>query len=546
MAPASYHDDSKEAGAEALPAASDPPSEAPVLDSRPDYSIFTTWEKTSIVLGAAAGAFLSPLTGQIYLPALNLLAQDLKITDAQANLTVTTYMIFQGITPMFIGSFADGAGRRPAYLLCFVVYIAANIGCALSPNYVALLILRMLQSAGSSTTVALCQAVVSDIITSAERGQYVGYVTVPVLLAPAVGPVLGGAIAHYLGWRWIFWFLTILAGAITILYAMFMPETCRRIVDDGSVRPHPIYRTLWQLWKDALQKRKARRSEDASALQRTASRASVRQSLRLKRPNPLRSLTILFEVEMSILLFYSAIPFASFYAIATAMPSQLGENYGLDDLKVGLMYLPLGGGSMFAAIAMGRVINWNYRRHCKKLGVPFERSKQQDLSEFPIEKARLEVGIPLLSLSTVVLFAWGWALQYHAHLAVLCVLLFIMGVGIIGYSNTTGALIVDVNPSNAGAATASNNLTRCLIGAAATAVINPMIKGIGAGWAFFILGALQLVGAPVLLLVMRNGIQWRKAKEARRRQKKERKASRVANAETSQGQQADYPPDGKE
>ncbi|MBH1945686.1 hypothetical protein I5L01_15865, partial [Erythrobacter sp. YJ-T3-07] len=150
------------------------------------------------------------------------------------------------------------------------------------------------------------------------------------------------------------------------------------------------------------------------------------------------------------------------------------------------------------------------------LGVPFERTKEQDLSDFPIEKARLEVGIPLLLLSAVVLLTWGWALQYRAHLAVPCVLLFLMGVGMIGFSNTSNTLIVDVNPGSAGAATASNNLTRCLIGAAASAVIDPMIKGIGSGWAFFIIGALQLVGAPVLLLIMSNGIEWRKANTERK------------------------------
>lgn len=76
----------------------------------------------------------SPLTAQIYLPALTAIAEDLNVTSSQVNLTITTYMIFQGITPMFIGSLADSGGRRPAYLVCFVIYIAANIGLALAPT----------------------------------------------------------------------------------------------------------------------------------------------------------------------------------------------------------------------------------------------------------------------------------------------------------------------------------------------------------------------------------------------------------------------------
>lgn len=80
---------------------------------------------------------------------------------------------------MFIGGLADTAGRRPAYVVCFVVYIAANIGVALCQNYAELMVLRCLQSAGSASTVALCQAVVADVVTSAERGQYIGITSIP-------------------------------------------------------------------------------------------------------------------------------------------------------------------------------------------------------------------------------------------------------------------------------------------------------------------------------------------------------------------------------
>lgn len=85
--------DAKGQSAEVIPPNSEPLSEAPAVDTRPIYSIFTTWEKRSIVLGAAAAAFISPLTGQIYLPALSTLALDFKISEAKANLTVTTYMV---------------------------------------------------------------------------------------------------------------------------------------------------------------------------------------------------------------------------------------------------------------------------------------------------------------------------------------------------------------------------------------------------------------------------------------------------------------------
>ncbi|KAH7378073.1 hypothetical protein BKA64DRAFT_536175, partial [Cadophora sp. MPI-SDFR-AT-0126] len=84
----------------------------------------------------------------------------------------------QGIAPSFITDLADRHGRRPMYIFCFVVFTAANLGLSLQNNYIASLILRMLQSATSSETVALANGVVGDIITSSERGMYIAVASI--------------------------------------------------------------------------------------------------------------------------------------------------------------------------------------------------------------------------------------------------------------------------------------------------------------------------------------------------------------------------------
>jgi multidrug resistance protein len=486
-----------------------------------------------IVLASSMAAFFSPLTGQIYFPALNVVANDFHVTASQINLTVSTYMIFQGLTPMFIGGFADTAGRRPAFLICFVIYILANIGVAVCTKYTELLVLRCFQSAGIAATVAVCQAVVADIVTSAERGNYIGITILPIVLAPSFGPVLGGLLSQYLGWRWIFWFLAILAAVNLTLMVFFFPETCRKLVGDGSIRPHPLYRTIWQVITDKRQKqRQSERTNNPEALEgrvtgeNTTSSNEDRPKLKISLGNPFDSLTMLFEPLLGVLLGYSAIVFAGFYAIATVMPSQFQRLYGFDDVKVGLMYLPMAGGSVAAAFTVGPAINWNYRRHAQKHGMALTKGAQDDLSNFPVERARIEISLPLLALATLVLFSWGWALEYGAPIAVPCILLFLMGVGMIGYSNATSALIVDMYPKKAGAATAANNLTRCLIGAAATGAVSPMVESIGIGWTFTVFGFLLTAGSPLLLLIMKNGIMWRRkirAKEERKRVKAEEK-----------------------
>jgi hypothetical protein len=114
------------------------------------YSIFSKTQKRWIVLLVAFAGMFSPLSSFIYYPATHALATDLHTSIEAINLSITTYMIVSGITPSILGDAADQIGRRPVYIFAFVVYFAANIGLALQNSYPALLVLRMVQSVGSS------------------------------------------------------------------------------------------------------------------------------------------------------------------------------------------------------------------------------------------------------------------------------------------------------------------------------------------------------------------------------------------------------------
>lgn len=72
-----------------------------------------------------------------------------------ATLTITVYMIVQGITPTFWGSISDVTGRRPVFVGTFIVYLIANIVLAVSTNYAELMVFRALQAAGSAATISI-------------------------------------------------------------------------------------------------------------------------------------------------------------------------------------------------------------------------------------------------------------------------------------------------------------------------------------------------------------------------------------------------------
>ncbi|OQD81817.1 hypothetical protein PENANT_c025G03706 [Penicillium antarcticum] len=462
-----------------------------------DYSVFTDSQRRYIVFMASWAGFFSPVSSQIYFPALNTLAKDLHVSNSLINLTLTSYMIFQGLSPMFIGDFADKAGRRPAYFVCFTIYIAANIGLALQSNYAALFVLRCLQSAGSSTTIALSSGVVSDVATASQRGSYMGFVTAGSLMGPSVGPVIGGLLSQYLGWRAIFWFLTIFAGAFMVPFLVFFPETARGIVGNGSLPPQKWNMSLISY----LKMRKA--CKDGIVPPTNASKQ------KLKFPNPFQTLAIVFQKDTGIILFCNAILFAGFYDVSATIPSIYNELYGLDDLQVGLCYIPFGLGATIASIGNGKFLDYNYRRLAKQLNFPLIKNRHTDLRNFPIEKARLQIAFPLLALGSLSVLVFGWFLNYGIHLAAPTCILFLMGLTLTGAFNTISTLLVDLYPTQAAKATAANNFGRCLLGAGATALIDPMLSAMGRGWCFTFIALVMLATTPLLIIVIQRGPQWR-------------------------------------
>jgi len=167
------------------------------------YSIFTYKEKWSIVSISSFAALFSPFTANIYFPAIPVISRDFHKNVELINLTVTMYMVMQGISPMIWGTLSDRWGRRPIMFGCLATLSLSCVGLALVPTsaYWLLMLLRCVQAAGSASTVALGAGIIADIATSAERGGFFGVFGLGPLVGPSIGPVLGGVLAQGLGWR---------------------------------------------------------------------------------------------------------------------------------------------------------------------------------------------------------------------------------------------------------------------------------------------------------------------------------------------------------
>ncbi|KAF3281659.1 hypothetical protein TWF970_002213 [Orbilia oligospora] len=467
------------------------------------YSVFTLAQKKWIVFLLTLFAFFSPFSSTVYLPALLPVQQELKITTTQVNLSLTTYLIFQAIAPTLSGELSDTLGRRPVYLLTFIVYVGACAGLAVQKSLAALLILRMLQSSGNSGTVAIAFGTLADFTTPAERGSYMGFMNSFPLSSPALGPVIGGAIAKSAGWRWIFWFLVIFSSLALILMFFAFPETNRKVVGDGSIRPPVLNRAILEKLVSPKESW-ALRSEYASARRKRTLKDMV--------PNPLRSILIIFNKDVSIILLVMSIFYAAFYAVMASLPKLFSEIYGYNELQIGLCYLAFGTGGIISSIVTGKIIDRDFQTVEKKAGIKFDRRKLENVGEFPLEEARLKSIWYAMGLCIAAIIPYGWALSRKPHVVVPLVLQFIIGASNVSVISIISVFLVDLYPTAPATATASGNLCRCMFGAISTSFIEIMITKLGVGWTFTIWGTACCICFPLLMIERRWGYKWRLAR----------------------------------
>lgn len=254
--------------------------------------------------------------------------QDLHVGSQDVNLTITSYLIIQGISPLFWGSLSDTLGRRPIYIYSFLVYIISNIALSFSPNFTVLLLFRGLQAAGSASTVSIGNGVIQDITSASERGRFISFYQAIRNFSIAAGPVIGGVLANFLGFRSIFVFLLILSSITVLAIAVFLPETLRSIAGDGSLRLTGIHQPLIRRFgnePDNLEEREE---------------SYVRPPVVLK--TFIEPLLLLKQKEVLLNLIFGGVIYAIWSMVTSSTTILFKDLFSLNEIQLGLAFIPNG------------------------------------------------------------------------------------------------------------------------------------------------------------------------------------------------------------
>ena len=177
-----------------------------------------------IAMTVALAAFMEVLDTSIANVALPHIAGSLGASTDEGTWVLTSYLVSNAIV-LPIGAWASSVmGRRNFFVLCIVIFTISSFLCGAAPSLPMLLVFRVIQGAGGGGMQPMAQAIMADSFEPQKRGQAFALYGLVAVLAPSIGPTLGGWITDNFSWRWIF-FINIPVGILAFILVT-------RLVDD--------------------------------------------------------------------------------------------------------------------------------------------------------------------------------------------------------------------------------------------------------------------------------------------------------------------------
>jgi MFS transporter, DHA2 family, multidrug resistance protein len=177
-----------------------------------------------IAVVVALAAFMEVLDTSIANVALPHMAGDLGASNDESTWVLTSYLVSNAIVLPISGWLANLFGRKRFFLLCIFLFTLSSLLCGIAPSLGVLILFRVIQGIGGGGLQPMAQAILADTFPPEKRGLAFALYGITTIMAPTIGPTLGGFLTDNYSWRWIF-YINLPVGILTLFLVM-------RIVED--------------------------------------------------------------------------------------------------------------------------------------------------------------------------------------------------------------------------------------------------------------------------------------------------------------------------
>ncbi|MDO5501157.1 MAG: MDR family MFS transporter [Propionibacteriaceae bacterium] len=307
----------------------------------------TPWSVIGLLLGAAFVVILNETTMAVALPSL---MHDLGVTAQTAQWVSTGFMLAMAVVIPTTGFLLNRFTTRQVFLAAMGLFSLGTLMAGFAPGFAPLLIARLVQGSGTAIMMPLLMTTILQLVPVYRRGQVMGFVSIAMSMAPAMGPTISGLILQVASWRWIFFVMLPIALTMLAIGAW-------RLVDVGERQAQPldpVSIVLSGLGFGGLVFALNKVGDPTGTATLIGSLAVgavglvlfVLRQLRLqRRDRPFLDLRTFTYHNFSVGIGLLMIGFLSLMGVALVFPIYLQDVRGLDAMTTGLMLLP-GGLSM--------------------------------------------------------------------------------------------------------------------------------------------------------------------------------------------------------
>jgi MFS transporter, DHA2 family, multidrug resistance protein len=188
-----------------------------------------------IAVVVSMAAFMEVLDTSIANVALPYMAGSLGASNDQSTWVLTSYLVSNAIVLPISGWFSSVLGRKRFFMICLTIFTISSLLCGIAPSLTAIIFFRVLQGAGGGGLQPLAQAILADIFPPDKRGLAFALYGITAIVAPTIGPTLGGWITDNYTWRWIF-FINLPVGILTLFLVFRLiedPPWVKRVTGAG-------------------------------------------------------------------------------------------------------------------------------------------------------------------------------------------------------------------------------------------------------------------------------------------------------------------------